>query len=165
MCYIDEIPGKRRTRWRLYSGRPCDPNKLTWTFESFQQADRFVNDLLHHNHYSYIYTHVWGGGKGRMRPREGCLSGRRGIFLFLCRTIYRHASGKGIANMRESARDYYLLFFLISTHISKKSLYFCTANVVATVNQQIKSVQKSSFIKNLICTVCTFVLLHPISTH
>ena len=46
MCYIDDRSTPGEPKWVLFSGRPCDPNKITWEFRSLKAARKFAMQLL-----------------------------------------------------------------------------------------------------------------------
>ena len=63
-CYIEEDPkAPAPHRWVLFSGRPCDPNKLRWGFPSEKKATRFAVSLLPDSarlKSVYQVKYIWG---------------------------------------------------------------------------------------------------------
>lgn len=46
MCYIDKVYTKFGLSYFVNTGRPCDPNSITWEYKHFKDAAEMASSLL-----------------------------------------------------------------------------------------------------------------------
>lgn len=65
MCYMDEDFDGITMYYKVFSGRPCDPNKVIWRFNNRSEALSFGKNLMRQCGYmdkGRIFEGIGGGG-------------------------------------------------------------------------------------------------------